>query len=149
MRVHRLKIANVRAIAAAEFHFRPHFNLVVGVNGVGKTTVLHALSACFAEFISQVGELPPHRTLLANSRDVRAGADALDVECELVDRGNTFVYSHHKSFGKPHGPNTLELRSGTKKSDPTTDSAALAVFFATTRAVPSRRHRHSATRAAV
>src|SRR6266536_2085354 len=39
MRVSALKLANVRAIEAAEFRFMPGFNLIVGVNGVGKTTV--------------------------------------------------------------------------------------------------------------
>ena len=48
MRVTRLKLANIRAIDVAEFHFRPDFNLVVGVNGVGKTTILDTLAVCFS-----------------------------------------------------------------------------------------------------
>ena len=43
MIVTRLKLANLRAIEAAEFRFQPGFNLIVGVNGVGKTSVLDAL----------------------------------------------------------------------------------------------------------
>lgn len=35
MIVTRLKLANLRAIEAAEFRFQPGFNLIVGVNGVG------------------------------------------------------------------------------------------------------------------
>ena len=139
MRVNRLKITNVRAIAAAEFHFRPDFNLVVGVNGIGKTTVLDALSACLAEFVFDNGELPPHPTLLAKAEDVRAGAVALDVECELVDHGRIFVYSHHKSRDKPYGPNTLESRSVVEEPDRAVESVALGVLFATNRAVSSRR----------
>ena len=46
MIVTRLKLANLRAIEAAEFRFQPGFNLIVGVNGVGKTTVLDALAVC-------------------------------------------------------------------------------------------------------
>ncbi len=42
MRVTFLKLANVRTIEAAAFRFRPGVNLIVGVNGVGRTTVLDA-----------------------------------------------------------------------------------------------------------
>lgn len=39
-----LKLANVRAVEAAEFSFKPGFNLIIGVNGVGKTTALESLA---------------------------------------------------------------------------------------------------------
>ena len=96
MRVTRLKLANVRAIKTAEFRFLPGVNLVVGVNGAGKTTVLDALAACFAEFVSNNVRVPRHPTLLAQPSDVRAGAKALDVECEFEYGGAMFAYSHHK-----------------------------------------------------
>ena len=41
MRVTVLKLADLRAIDATESRFQPGFNLIVGVNGVGKSTVLH------------------------------------------------------------------------------------------------------------
>ena len=47
MRVTSLKLANLRAIEAAEFRFQPGFNLIVGVNGVGKSTVLDALQRLY------------------------------------------------------------------------------------------------------
>ena len=57
MRVTRLKLANLRAIEAAEFRFQPGFNLIVGVNGVGKTSVLDALRVCLSAVVKQVNEL--------------------------------------------------------------------------------------------
>ena len=36
----RLKITNLRVIENAEFRFQPGFNLIVGVNGVGKSSAL-------------------------------------------------------------------------------------------------------------
>ena len=140
MRVTRLKLANVRAIKAAEFRFLPGVNLVVGVNGAGKTTVLEALAGCFAEFVFDNAKLPPHPTLLAQPGDVRAGAKALDVECEFEYRGATFVYSHHKSLsGARYGPNSLHAGGSPPDFGDTSDSAAVAVLFATNRAVASRR----------
>ena len=40
MHIETLRITNIRAIETAELRFSPGFNLLVGVNGVGKTTVL-------------------------------------------------------------------------------------------------------------
>ena len=52
MRVTRLKVANLRSIAEAEFGFQPGFNLIVGVNGVGKTSVLDAPRRCSSNSLS-------------------------------------------------------------------------------------------------
>lgn len=53
MRVTALKLANLRAIGAAEFRFQAGFNLIVGVNGVGKTSMLDALRVCLSAFAKQ------------------------------------------------------------------------------------------------
>ena len=56
MRVTRLALTNVRPIEVAEFEFQPGFNLVVGVNGVGKTTVLDALCECLRDIVTHTGQ---------------------------------------------------------------------------------------------
>ena len=61
MMVTDLKLANVRSIKAAELRFQPGFNLVVGDNGTGKTTVLEALAVCVSDY---------------SGRDLVAGAEA-------------------------------------------------------------------------
>lgn len=43
MKITRLSVANLRAFEQASFDFDPGFTLLVGVNSVGKTTVLEAL----------------------------------------------------------------------------------------------------------
>lgn len=48
MIVTRLKLTNVRGIEDAEFAFKAGLNLIVGVNGVGKTTALDVLRVCFS-----------------------------------------------------------------------------------------------------
>ena len=48
MEITSLKLANIRSIETAEFRFQPGFNLIAGVNGVGKSTVLDALRFCLS-----------------------------------------------------------------------------------------------------
>ena len=82
MIVARLKLANLRAIGTAEFRFRPGFNLLVGVNGVGKTSVLDALGVCLSAVTKQVNQI---RTRVASFTldDIRSGAEVLTVECDV------------------------------------------------------------------
>jgi hypothetical protein len=87
MRVTALKLANVRAIEAAEFRFKPGFNLIVGVNGVGKTTVLEAISRGLAQAIEKTSNIAVTQPALA-TRDIRHGAIAATtlLELELADQ---------------------------------------------------------------
>ena len=48
MRIDHLKVQNLRCFEQAEFHFSPRFNLLVGVNGAGKTSLLKAVVASLA-----------------------------------------------------------------------------------------------------
>ncbi|MBM4343415.1 MAG: AAA family ATPase [Deltaproteobacteria bacterium] len=51
MIVTRLKLTNVRGVEDAEFAFKAGLNLIVGVNGVGKTTALDVLRICFSRVL--------------------------------------------------------------------------------------------------
>jgi predicted ATP-binding protein involved in virulence len=44
MRIERLKIMNFKRFASRDFMFDPQFNLIVGENASGKTSILDALS---------------------------------------------------------------------------------------------------------
>jgi DNA repair exonuclease SbcCD ATPase subunit len=44
MRIDHLHVRNFRCYEEADFHFNPRFNLIVGDNGAGKTSVLEALA---------------------------------------------------------------------------------------------------------
>lgn len=54
MRLDRLHIQNFRCYEDSTFDFQPGFNLVVGVNGSGKTSLLQAVAASFVEFANAV-----------------------------------------------------------------------------------------------
>ena len=44
MNISRLRITNFKCFESKEFSFHPNFNLIVGENGSGKTSVLEALA---------------------------------------------------------------------------------------------------------
>ena len=77
MIVTRLMLAHMRAIETAEFRFRPGVNLIVGVNGVGKTSVLDALRVCLSRVLPAI---TPSRAKAMSFEigDIRAGFPFLD-----------------------------------------------------------------------
>src|SRR5580658_737674 len=95
MRVSRLKLANLRAIEAAEFTFRPGCNLVVGVNGVGKTSVLDSLAVCLSAVVRDINRLRTPTESFALD-DIRIGADVLMVECDFTIGQAQHNYLIHK-----------------------------------------------------
>ena len=98
MRVTRLKLTNLRAIEAAEFGFQPGFNLVAGVNGVGKTSVLDALGVCLSAIVKQANGMR-YRARTFSPNDLRVGAEALTTECEVELDGAEYTYLVHNPCG--------------------------------------------------
>ncbi len=157
MRVARLELANVRAIEAAELRFRPGFNLVVGVNGVGKTTVLDALAVCLSDVVRRANA---HRSRVVRfeAGDIRMGAGALDVACDIenCEENGPHVYALHKPRERAATRAKQAGRPGEQAHD-TPEKAGfigeapriatgnepegrpLAVLFSTNRAAPSER----------
>lgn len=74
MRLDRLHIQNFRCYEDATFDFQPGFNLVVGVNGSGKTSLLQAVAVSFIEFGNA---MKPSETSLKNE-DIRFVIDRFD-----------------------------------------------------------------------
>ncbi|MYA79476.1 MAG: AAA family ATPase [Acidobacteriia bacterium] len=157
MRVERLELANLRAIEAAEFRFQPGFNLVVGVNGVGKTTVLDALAVCLSDVVRRANRLSRHGVRFDLS-DIRVGSGALDVVCDVEygDDHEQYGYVLHipservapqeEKAGMPREQvhDTPERAGFVGESPPAATGhepggRPLAILFSTRRAVPSER----------
>ena len=157
MRVTSLKLANLRAIEAAEFHFRADFNLVVGVNGVGKTTVLDALAVCLSAAVGRANRLRRYAVRF-DIADMRMVADALDVECviESGEENARYGYMLHtpressvpreEKVGMPreqmHDTPEKEEFVGELPPAVTGDEPSgrpLAILFSISRAIPSAR----------
>jgi len=155
MRVTSLTITNLRAIKAAEFQFQPGFNLIVGVNGVGKSSVLHALSVCLSAFV-KLSNTPRTQLESFGVDDIRIGAGALTVECGARMGKREHVYLVHKPRersvpqSKKAGMPREQVYGTPEMADfigsaPTAatgnegEGRPLALLFSTNRAVPSDR----------
>ena len=150
-----LKLANLRAIETAEFRFQPGFNLIVGVNGVGKTSMLDALCVCLSAFVKQTNKLRAPVEAFALD-DIRVGANALTVECS----GRMHSSEHRYLIHKPRETSAPQVKKAGMPREQVHDTPEkasflgtvpipvtgrepggrpLAVLFSTNRAVPSER----------
>ena len=95
MRVTALRLGNVRAIEAAELRFQPGFNLVAGVNGVGKTTVLDTLAVCLSGVVRHANRYSRYGTSFG-ADDIRFGVGALQAEFEFECGATEHRYVLHR-----------------------------------------------------
>ena len=154
MKVTYLHLTNLRSISSAEFRFKAGFNLIVGVNGVGKSSVLDALALCLSANVNQANRLRTRAGRFV-SGDIRVGASGLTVECgsKIGSREHHYLIHRPRETGAPqqkeagvtgsHGYDT-PARSTFLGERPQVatgrepEGRPLAVLFSTGRAVPSR-----------
>lgn len=110
MKVTALKLANVRAVEAAEFRFMSGFNLIVGVNGVGKTTVLEAISRGLAQAIAKTSRIVVTPPALAAS-DIRHGAIAATTLLELELAGQRVQVEDQRFLSRSFPARPGDLKS--------------------------------------
>lgn len=155
MIVKSLQLTNFRSIKSAEFRFLPGFNLLAGINGVGKSSVLEALSVCLLAYVKEANRLRlPKRNFSAS--DIRIGAEVLSVECVAQISSKEYRYLIHnpreasvpqqKREGMPREqvqstPSTSAFLGEPPQTatDKEREGRPLAVLFSTNRAVPSFR----------
>ncbi|WP_441255726.1 AAA family ATPase [Tardiphaga sp. 285_C5_N1_2] len=58
MKITRLSLDNVRAFKEAEFAFNSGFNLIIGINGAGKSTALDTIRCCGSHLLSALQKMP-------------------------------------------------------------------------------------------
>lgn len=92
MIVTELQLSHVRAIQNAEFKFRDGFNLLVGVNGVGKSTVLDALRVCLSRVLRMAAQVPS-KSMAFGLGDIRSGMPFLEASVFFDLAGDEFRYS--------------------------------------------------------
>ena len=155
MKVTSLRLTNLRPISSAEFRFQPGFNLIVGVNGVGKSSVLDALSVCLSVYVKEANGLRVRERSFSPS-DIRIGASVLSVECvsQIGSKEHRYLIHSPRETSVPQQEQEGMPREQVHVTPPTSaflgeppqaatgeelEGRPLAVLFSTSRAVPSRR----------
>lgn len=95
MQVARLVLTQVRAFEQAEFTFQPGMNLIVGINGVGKSTALDAIRFMLAQVLPRFTAARA-AALDFSEDDIAVGRDALTAELGFVAAGVEFSYLVHR-----------------------------------------------------
>lgn len=87
MQVHEIKLTHFRGLFNTEIKFQPGFNLIVGANGSGKTSVLNALRILLSQALPLFAKAPRYN-------------QSFDVDDIMVDRASTqteITFSCHES----------------------------------------------------
>src|SRR5215813_7562505 len=105
MKVTHLKLTNLRAIEVAEFRFSSGLNLIVGINGVGKSSVLEALGVCLSAVVKHTNRLRLKSGTFLEG-DIRKGARSLTAECGVQLGQSEYTYLIHKSRSSSEAQST-------------------------------------------
>jgi predicted ATP-binding protein involved in virulence len=152
MNLTRLQLTNLRAFQQAEFEFTPGMNLLVGINGVGKTTVLDALRVCVSRILPQITASRSRPIGLADE-DLRIDAPATTLQLDFSLSNSPFHFLLHKQRERVTEQNAGEVRKQTfdtpdqeavtpplsklGKTMKTRKTQPLCVFFSIRRSLPS------------
>lgn len=94
MRINTLELTNVRGFTHAKLEFQPGFNLIVGINGVGKTTILETLRVSMTHILKEI-KSPIIASESFKKSDININTDQLHVNTSFTidDCNYDFIYS--------------------------------------------------------
>lgn len=95
MKINELTLTNVRGFKRAELKFKAGMNLIVGLNGQGKTTVLNMLCSTLGHVVTSVNGIRTDGYTL-KTEDVRLGTEALGIGFECEVPGHVINTTTHK-----------------------------------------------------
>ncbi|UUO13798.1 AAA family ATPase [Dolichospermum heterosporum] len=133
MQIKSLTLTQFRAFEQVTFEFQPGMNLLVGINGVGKSSVLDALRIALSRVLPNFTAYQDKR-LNFEVDDIMMGRDQLAVKIKFQAFDIPFICNvtrgkSHKVEFKPDNENILyPLKNA--------DEQPLVVYFSTRRSVP-------------
>ena len=95
MKVKHLKLENVRGFDFAKFDFQPDFNLVIGENGVGKSSALDALRLCLSSIVYRFNKV---RSQVKVDLSSETGTNEFfqNIECQVQHGSVDYLFAHTK-----------------------------------------------------
>jgi len=154
MNIKKLNIVGLRAYETANFDFEPGMNLLVGINGVGKTTVLDALRICLSQILPEITASRNRKESFSIS-DIKIGSESLQVSCDFEVAGLNFSLLNYRQRESIHIKETEDIRDQTEEiSDKETITPSLkealpnassetvqpiGIFYSTKRSLISKR----------
>ncbi len=107
MLVKRLTLTHFRGLTNATLDFTPGFNLIVGINGAGKTSVLEALRILLARALPSLTSARPVPGIGLTSNDITVGHQQTALELQLT--------CHRQDFTLPLTEQRESTRSNVKR----------------------------------
>ncbi len=115
MRINTLELTNVRGFTHAKLEFQPGFNLIVGVNGVGKTTVLESLRIVLSHVLSEI-KVPIVTKESFKKSDINVNTSQLQVNANFSIDNKDYDFIYSKS-AKEFAVTQVEQKKRTNTSD--------------------------------
>lgn len=115
MRINTLELTNVRGFTHAKLEFQPGFNLIVGINGVGKTTVLESLRIVLSHILYEI-KAPIVTRESFKKTDININTNQLQVNTNFNIDNVDYDFIYSKS-AKEFGVTQVEQKKRTNASD--------------------------------
>jgi len=91
MQINYLSLSQFRGIQDASFNFKPGFNLIVGVNGAGKSSVLDALCVVLARALPALTTSGVHSSVAMRVADITVNKNALSIVAKFTCHATDFA----------------------------------------------------------
>ena len=111
MKIRKLNVTNLRGFEHATFELDPSFTLLVGINGVGKSTVLEALRISLSRVLPRFTASRAIPLAFATD-DIRLGSTALTVNLDFQFLDRECQYLLHKPREKHIADREGSVRQG-------------------------------------
>ena len=95
MKLKQLTLTQFRGFEQVTFDFHPRMNLLVGINGVGKSTVLDALRTLLSQVLPKF-TASKTKSIAFKTKDIKINRDAFTARLQFDAVGISFEYLVHK-----------------------------------------------------
>ena len=112
MKLLNLKLDNFRGVEEANIDFNGNPAIIYGVNGMGKSTILHACNLLFSRIFKALTKLDLGygRDFQIEESDIKVGENKCQIDIEISLEGNQYAYFRGAERGGKRVHSTKDLR---------------------------------------